>query len=259
MPKEARGRAEVAAVARTGARPVPSASRHALWKCDVATRRTLLAPLRPATRARDDCFRLRSDRPESVPGRLHRDGSVDRLLVPGRGPVHPCRGVRRSQIRNMRGPDPGHRGESSSPEDSTGLQCPQPDRRKTARHSSPPRHRLPAAGRWSQRTGAPLAQKGILGVRVDARTILRLGTGDDRFDARQLVSRAHDLGLRSIASQLPTSEDVRSLLAIKALRLCFATAMAVSFPLSRALLGRAEWSSSKRYRRESRSASASNT
>jgi EAL domain-containing protein (putative c-di-GMP-specific phosphodiesterase class I) len=60
----------------------------------------------------------------------------------------------------------------------------------------------------------PLAQKGILGVRVDARTILRLGTGDDRFDARQLVSRAHDLGLRSIASQLPTSEDVRSLLAM---------------------------------------------
>lgn len=60
----------------------------------------------------------------------------------------------------------------------------------------------------------PLAEKGILGVRVDAKTALSSGTTENRSDARQLVSRAHDLGLRSIASQIPTSEDVRNLLAI---------------------------------------------
>jgi hypothetical protein len=60
----------------------------------------------------------------------------------------------------------------------------------------------------------PLAEKGILGVRVDAKTAFAPRTTPNRLDARQLVSRAHDLGLRSIASQIPTSEDVRNLLAI---------------------------------------------
>jgi hypothetical protein len=60
----------------------------------------------------------------------------------------------------------------------------------------------------------PLAEKGILGVRVDAKTAFAPRTTQTRLDARRIVSRAHDLGLRSIASQIPTSEDVRELLAV---------------------------------------------
>jgi hypothetical protein len=59
-----------------------------------------------------------------------------------------------------------------------------------------------------------LAEKGILGVRVDAKATPRAGTTGNRFDARQLVRVAHDLGLRSIASQIRSQEDVRNLLAI---------------------------------------------
>jgi hypothetical protein len=56
--------------------------------------------------------------------------------------------------------------------------------------------------------------KGILGIRVDAGSA---GTPDPRqhgFDARQLVKKAHDLGLRSIASQVSSSEGVRTLLSL---------------------------------------------
>ena len=58
----------------------------------------------------------------------------------------------------------------------------------------------------------PLAAKGILGVRADTKNANAAVA--HRFHPRQLVRTAHDLGLRSIASQIQTSEDVGNLLAI---------------------------------------------
>jgi len=55
-----------------------------------------------------------------------------------------------------------------------------------------------------------LAHKGILGVRIDAETLL----ASSNADARGVVDTVHDMGLRSIASQVPTSSEVRNLLAI---------------------------------------------
>jgi len=57
----------------------------------------------------------------------------------------------------------------------------------------------------------PLAAKGILGVRADTKNA---NTAVARFHPRQLVRTAHDLGLRLIASQIQTAEDVGNLLAI---------------------------------------------
>ena len=65
-----------------------------------------------------------------------------------------------------------------------------------------------------QREFGPLAERGILGVCADAATALRSGKKGSQCGARQLVRKAHDLGLRSIASQIPTLEDVRNLLAL---------------------------------------------
>jgi len=60
-----------------------------------------------------------------------------------------------------------------------------------------------------------VAGTGILGVCVDAMTALGCANETTRpGDARQLVRTAHDLGLRSIASQSSTSKDVENLLAL---------------------------------------------
>jgi len=60
----------------------------------------------------------------------------------------------------------------------------------------------------------PLAEKGILAVRVDGDSALSPDTAPNALDTRRLLREAHDLGLRSIASQIPTAEGVRDLLAL---------------------------------------------
>ena len=60
----------------------------------------------------------------------------------------------------------------------------------------------------------PLAERGILGVRADAATVLRSGQRGSQSGALQLVRQAHDHGLRSIASQIPSTENARDLLAL---------------------------------------------
>ncbi len=60
-----------------------------------------------------------------------------------------------------------------------------------------------------------LAETGILGVLVDAKTALAsAGATAHPWITRQLLSAAHDLGLRSIASQASATEDVGDLLAL---------------------------------------------
>lgn len=60
-----------------------------------------------------------------------------------------------------------------------------------------------------------LAETGILGVRVDAKAALASASETAHpWSARQLLRAAHDLGLRSIASQSSTPEDLGDLLAL---------------------------------------------
>ena len=60
-----------------------------------------------------------------------------------------------------------------------------------------------------------LAETGILGVRVNAHAALRSANETSPiWSARQLLRVAHDLGLRSIASQSTASEEVGDLLAL---------------------------------------------
>jgi len=59
-----------------------------------------------------------------------------------------------------------------------------------------------------------LAHKGILGVRIEAETLLASSDVATCMEARRVVDTVHDMGLRSIASQVPTSSEVRNLLAL---------------------------------------------
>lgn len=60
-----------------------------------------------------------------------------------------------------------------------------------------------------------LAETGILGVRIDAKTALGSSNGTPPLSsARQLLRAAHDLGLRSIASQSTNSHELGDLLAL---------------------------------------------
>jgi hypothetical protein len=59
-----------------------------------------------------------------------------------------------------------------------------------------------------------LTEKGILGIRLGAEALAGSGQGAKTSRARTVVRAAHDLGLRSVASQISSPEHVRSLLAI---------------------------------------------
>lgn len=57
-------------------------------------------------------------------------------------------------------------------------------------------------------------EKGILGVRLGAVTLGGSGQKAQTPQTRRVLRAAHDLGLRSVASQISSSSDVRDLLAI---------------------------------------------